>query len=136
MVVTKHAYLAFGEKHVETYRKLGEALGKIANRDQFLLAMCLGFRNGTKVESFKRSNNGLRVEYLQPEDLAMMAAIQLAESEDPATLSDPDKGFTLAEQYAEGGILLLEKMMEEPGDFTRAIAGEVKSELDRLQVFD
>ena len=136
MVATKRAFLAFGEKHVDTYKKLGETLGKITNRDQFLLAMSWGFRTGTKSEDFKRSNNGPRVEYLKDEDLALMAAIHFAESGNPDDLVDIGTQFSIAEQYAEGGILLLEKMMEEPGDFSRALAGEVKSELDKLQIPD
>ena len=136
MVETTHAYLAFGEKHVDTYKKLGESLGKLSNRDQFLLAMSWGFHSNTRVEKFKRSGNGVRIDYLKDEDRALMAAIHLAVTEDQESLADIDEGFSIAEQFAEGGILLLEQMIDEPGGFSRKLAGEVKSELERLGVGD
>ena len=132
MAETKHTYLAFGEKHADTYKKLGELLGKLTNRDQFLLALSWGFQSGTNVEDFKRSGNGVRVDYLKDEDRALISAIHLAETCEPESLSDVDAGFTLAEQYAEGGILLLAQVMEEHGDFSRKLSGQVKSQLDAL----
>jgi hypothetical protein len=134
MGAIKHTYLAFGEKHLDDYKKLGESLGKPTNKDQFMLAMSWGFRNGTRVEDFRRSGNGARIDYLKEEDLALIAAVHLATSGDPNALSSVDDGFTIAEQYAEGGILLLRKMMDEPGDFSRKLAGEVKAEVDRLGI--
>ena len=132
MATSSRRMLAFGEKHLDTYKLLGEKLGKVANRDQFLLALCWGFRNGTRVEDFKSSNTGLRLEYMKPQDEALLAAIQYHESGDPDTLTDLEARYMIAEQYAEGGILLLADMMDEPGSFNQALAGEVKAELDRL----
>lgn len=128
----KRTRLAFGDKHLESYRKLGDALGRISNTDQFMIALAWGFKHGTRVEQFKRSDTGPRVEYLQPEHLAIIAAIQLAEEGSPEALCAPEDGFDIAEQYAEGGILLLETAMDEPGDFAQMLAAEVKGEVDGL----
>ena len=124
--------LAFGEKHLESYRRLGDAFGKISNTEQFMIALSWGFKHGTRVEEFKRSDTGPRTEYLQPEHLAIIAAIHLAETGRPDALCSAEDGFDIAEQYAEGGILLLETAMDEPGDFAKMLAGEVKSEVDGL----
>jgi len=132
MAVAKRTLLAFGEKNLDAYRKMGETLGRITNRDQFLLAMSWGYRHGMRVEEFKRSNTGPRLEYLKPEDNALMAAIQLAVAGDAEALKDIEQRHMLAEQYAEGGILLLQQMMEEPGDFARSLAGEIRAELAKL----
>lgn len=129
---TTRRMLAFGEKNLDTYRHLGEKLGKIANRDQFLLAMCWGFRNSTRVEDFKRSNTGFRLEYMKPQDEALLAAIQYHESGSLEAVVDLEARYMIAEQYAEGGILLLAGMMDSAGNFTQALAGEIKSELDKL----
>jgi len=45
---------------------------------------------------------------------------------DPEALGDIEQRLDLAEQYADGGLMLLEKLMDEQGEFRRAFAGEVK----------
>jgi hypothetical protein len=132
MPASARRMLAFGEKHLDAYKQLGDKLGKIANRDQFMIAMCWGFRNGTRAQEFKRSNTGLRIEYMKPEDEAILAAIQYYEAGDTDALADEEGRYMLAEQYAEGGIMLLADMMDQAGDFNQALAAEIKSELDKL----
>ena len=132
MPASAKVMLSFGEKHLDAYKQLGEKLGKIANRDQFMIAMCWGFRNGTKAQDFKRSNTGLRIEYMKPEDEAILAAIQYHEAGDTDHLADEEGRYMLAEQFAEGGIMLLADMMDQAGDFNQALAAEIKSELDKL----
>ena len=136
MAESTRRMLAFGEKHLDSYKQLGDKLGRIANRDQFLLAMCWGFRNGTRVADFKRSNTGFRLEYMKPQDEALLAAIQYVESGDLESVTDLEARYMIAEQYAEGGILLLATMMEGSGSFNQALAAEIKSELDKLRLED
>lgn len=136
MAESTRRMLAFGEKHLEAYKQLGDKLGRIANRDQFLLAMCWGFRNGTRVEEFKRSATGFRLEYMKPQDEALLAAIQYSESGSLDAVVDLEARYMIAEQYAEGGILLLATMMDSTGDFNQTLAAEIKSELDTLNLED
>ena len=98
--------------------------------------MCWGFRNGTRVEEFKRSNTGFRLEYMKPQDEALLAAIQYSESGSLDAVVDLEARYMIAEQYAEGGILLLATMMDSTGDFNQALAAEIKSELDTLNLED
>ena len=136
MAAAKRTFLAFGEKKLDSYKKLGETLGKIANRDQFMLAVSWGYRMGTRVEEFKRSGTGVRLEYLKKEDEALLASIQLEVTGDPESLKDVEQRHSIAEQYAEGGILLLGEMMDRPGDFAVTLAGEVRSQLGKLKTAD
>lgn len=131
MEKTKRVMLEFGERSLEFYKKLNKELtgsfGKsLANREQFFIAMSWGFKHGLAVEDFKRVNTGVRLDYLRDEDHALMAAVQLATTQDLDSLLDLDQRYELAEQYAEGGIQLLGKMMDEPGDFARTFAAEVR----------
>lgn len=132
MKTSKRTYLVFGEKNLDHYKQLGRELGglgkELMNRDVFLIAMSWGYRYGTKVDEFKKSATGVRLEFLKDEDLALMAAVQLKTTGDPESLKDVEQRFDLAEQYAEGGILLLAKMMEEPGDFAKTFAAEIKQQ--------
>lgn len=127
----KRTLLAFGEDSLDTYKRLGKALG-ITNRSLFLIAMAWGSGSGLWSEDFKRSNTGPRLEYLKPEDDALMAAVQLAHTGSVESLQDIEQRHTLAEQYAEAGIRLLKEMLDDRGDFSRAFAGEIRSRLIAL----
>jgi hypothetical protein len=129
---SKRSYLAFGEKYQDAYSQLGKALNGATNAQAFMLALSWGYRMETKAEDFKRSNNGARIEYLKDEDLAIIAAIHAAQAGDPDAVLAPDAMFDTAEQYAEGGIRMLGRMMDEPGDFALAIASEIRRQLDQL----
>jgi len=132
--VTKRSMLSFGLKTLETYKQLSRQLAalsgakELTNRDAFLIALMWGFKNGSgPVDSFVKSPTGVRLEFLKDEDIALMAAVQLAVTKDPESLLDFDQRLDLAERYAETGILLLGKMLDEPGDFARAFAAEIMS---------
>jgi hypothetical protein len=92
--------------------------------------MTWGFLNGARAEKISGSGNGPRVDYLKDADHATIAALHLAETDDPDRLLDADEGYEIAEQYAHGGILLLKTMMDQDGDFARMFAGEIKDRSD------
>jgi hypothetical protein len=125
--------LAVGEKNLDTFNRLKQELGGIANKQAFLIAMTWGMRHATKPENLKRSNTGVRLEYLKGPDEALLTAMHLAETNDPQTLTDIEQRLDLAERYADGGLLLLAEMLDEPGEFARVFAGEVKQQVDGLK---
>ncbi|NLO26848.1 MAG: hypothetical protein GX113_01500 [Actinobacteria bacterium] len=139
MVASKRTQLDFGEKSLEYYQHLKRELGglpgrDLTNRELFLIAMAWGYHNEMRVEEFKHSATGVRLEYLKDEDYAIMAAIQYATTEDTETLLDMEQRLTIAEQYAEGGILLLAQMMDEPGEFARSFAADIKELAGLLKI--
>lgn len=130
MLKSGRTILAVSEKNLDTFNRVKKELGGLNNKQAFFVALGWGVRHGTRPEEFKRSNNGVRLEYLNGQDEAILAAVQLAETQDPETLTDIEQRLDLAEQYAEGGLLLLKELLDEPGELARAFAGEIKSQID------
>ncbi len=125
--------LEFDRSVVDVYKQFGERMGGgLTNKSLFMIAMTWGFANGTRAEKVSGSNNGPRVDYLKEPDHAILAAIHLSEVKDPDLLLDLDERYTIAEQYAHGGILLIKTMMDQDGDLARMFAGEIKSRADEL----
>lgn len=126
MLKSTRTLLAVGATRLDTFDRLKRELGKISNAQAFFIAMAWGYKHGTKATDMKRSNTGARLEYLKPQHEALLTAVHLAEVSDPEALGDIEQRLDLAEQYADGGLMLLEKLMDEQGEFRRAFAGEVK----------
>lgn len=120
-------FLQFGKDSVDTYKLLGEQLGGLSNKEVFLIAMAWGFRNGIQADRVVKSGTGVRLEYLGAADQAVIAAVQLATTNDPDSLLDIESRYDLAEEFAEGGIRLLKSEMEKQGDFARMFSAEIKS---------
>lgn len=94
-------------------RKLYDELKKdpffkdIQNKELFLLAMAVGFRNG-KRHPLERKDGFVRTEYLRSEDVALMSAVALHDSEgDLNILTDKNRVCETAEEYAHAGIYIL-----------------------------
>lgn len=133
MADSKRTFLNFSDKSVDAYKALARELGGLANKDVFLLAMAWGYQNGCDVhDDFKKSGTGVRLEYLKDEDQALMAALQLAVTKDPESILDMEQRYDIAERYAEGGVRLLARMMDDEGDFSRRMSAEVKQQASAL----
>lgn len=105
-----------------------------SNVEVFLFAMSFGFRAGNRVTDVKKSGTGVRVEYLRPEHEALLAAVQLATTRSNESLVDLDERYSIAEQYAEGGIRLLALELDKPGDFNQSMASELVTLAKGLEV--
>lgn len=127
MLKSTRTLLAVGASNLDAFDRLKRELGKISNAQAFFIAMAWGFKHGTKSTDLKRLNTGVRLEYLKPHHEALLTAIHLAEVGDPDALGDIEQRLDLAEQYADGGLMLLDKLMDEQGEFRRAFAGEIKA---------
>lgn len=103
----------------------GPSAAPLKNKDVFFIALTWGFYNGNKADKIKKSGTGVRVEYLDDEDLVLIRAIHRAESADVEDLLDLDAGFEIAELFAEGGIRLLAEEMKKPGNFGDFYASEI-----------
>lgn len=122
--------LEFSKPSLANYDRLREVMrgsdkATPTNLELFMFAMAFGFKSGNRVEEIVKSGTGPRVEYLSQDNEALMAAVQLATTNDTDTLMDLDKRYTIAEQYAEGGIRLLSVELDRPGDFNQSMASEL-----------
>ena len=132
MKESKKTILEFDESSVETFKALQKALKPISgqepsNREVFLLAMAYGYKHGALGDQVKRSGTGPRVQYIHAEDQALMAAIQLGHDSSTENIADLDKRYQLAEQYAQGGILLLRESILDAVKYGNELAAEVIS---------
>jgi len=118
-------------------RKLYERLereklfSKQSRREQFLLAMSVGFRNDLTLPLEKRDGFFLAKD-LRLEDEALMKAVALHKSE-LSVLEDRASVFRLAEEYAHAGIRLLVNDIESTsmGSFDKAFELQTHSLLER-----
>ena len=93
------------------------------NKDVFLAAMVIGHHEGSRLE-LKKKEGYVREEYLTAEDLALIRAIAVSEEGSLNVLLDKQKVFSIAEEYAAGGIKLLK---------ARAFSGEYGSYAKKLE---
>ena len=86
------------------------------NKELFLFAMALGFKNQARVPfSGKRLGYFLEKD-LKYEDYVLLNAIAINETESLDVLTDKEKIFKIAEEYAHGGVRLLQEEIG-PGKF-------------------
>ena len=79
------------------------------NKSVFLMAMILGFHNKQKIPLNTREEF-VRMEYFSQDDKSLMKAIAIQSSEkELKVLLDPQEIYSIAEQYATGGISDLKK---------------------------
>lgn len=139
MAKTSRTFLEFDASSRELFAQLAKSLAgpsgeTLKNKDVFFIAMAWGHQHGVKAKSIKKSGTGVRIEYLKDEDRALIAAIHLAECGNLDELLEEDKGFELAELFAEGGIRLLAEEMKNPGQFGEAFAAEIATQAREVAV--
>jgi hypothetical protein len=124
MKPTKRTVLAFDERQTKQIEQLQETLTVIAqeakvisNKDFFLIAMGVGFAAKNPINDVKRSNNGVRIQYLLPADNVLLASLQSAETGDPRSLLQIEDLYDLAERYAAGGVAILWDRHQSERDF-------------------
>lgn len=72
-------------------------------KDIFMLAACLGFRNRRRVRT-NRVDSEFRVSVFTEDDLSILKAIAIAETENVDVLSRDGEILAIAEEYANAGI--------------------------------
>lgn len=124
---------------IEDYDRLKEKDSQLAgkeNKDLFMMAMCIGFHEGSPVELGKSSKEGfVRIEYLKERDKSIMKAIAVAKDGSLDVLLDKRKVYSIAEQYAAGGIKLLKDKIFSGGygSFSKKLESELIDEFKKIQ---
>jgi len=78
------------------------------NKAVFLMAMIWGFHSSHKMELDKKEGY-VRTEYFSPDEQSLIKAIAISAEGDLKVLLDKQKVYSIAEQYAAGGIKYLKE---------------------------
>jgi len=76
------------------------------NKRIFIMAMIKGFITNNRIK-LKKKHDFVRIEYLSPEEKSIIKALALHESKDLAIYSNLKEIYSIAEEYASGGIKCL-----------------------------
>jgi|LSQX01.3.fsa_nt_gb hypothetical protein len=100
--------------------------GTRTRREQFLIALSYGFKNKRK-QKIKSREGFVLYKDLHPEDNSLIKCIAIYEEGDENILSDLKKVYTIAEEYAHAGIMLLCELIDSAshGTFERRIEKEL-----------
>jgi len=105
----------------------------LANKEQFFLALSLGFLKRHKVELGKKEEF-VRKEYLLEDDDSFLKAVAVADTKDPKVIIDLGKVYEIAEQYASGGAdFLRELVCDDPGSFAKKLAALLRETGETVQ---
>ena len=104
----------------------------LKRKDQFLIAMGLGYKIGSKIP-FDSGKNGLffRQDFTEDE-MALIYSLAVKDVEDIKIVSDIDKVFSIAEEYANTGFKYLMKLEKETSienqdkEFEKMINNQIK----------
>ena len=104
------------------------------NKDLFTMALITGFHEGTRVKLDKREGFFL-LYHLNDEENSIIKAIAVAEEGDLNILLDKKKVYSIAEEYAAGGIKLLrDKVFSgEYGSYIKKLESELIDEFERIK---
>jgi len=117
------------KRDVNVFNRLKEKDSPFAgsqNKDVFLAAMVVGYHEGSKIE-LKNKEGYVREEYLNPRELALIRAIAVTDKGNLEVLLDKQEIFSIAEQYATGGIEILKAkaLSGEYGSYTKKLESEL-----------
>ena len=125
------------KKDRELYNKLAEEEifdEKTTRKEQFLFAMAVGFNNQLRLPLETREGFFLTKD-LRPEDEALMYAVAIYD-EGPEILSNKEKVFKIAEEYAHGGIKILTDMVKSLpyGSFYKKLEKDLSNLYKKLEI--
>ncbi len=127
--------LGIDSKDLDDFKRLqmrDSPFAKRQNKDIFLAAMVIGFKEGAKIP-LRNKKGYFRKSYLNPQDKALINSIAVAEAKNLNILLDEKKVFSIAEEYATGGIKFLKDLVFGVKDFG---SYSKKLESDMLRAYE
>jgi dnd system-associated protein 4 len=106
---------------MELYKALTDSSNKEQSpfetyKDVFLLAACLGYKNGRRRKLSPGSKTTIRLDVFREEGVGLMKAIAIAETKDVIVLQQLNDVLTIVEEYANSGIYDLKaQLLDERG---------------------
>lgn len=129
-----HLRINRDKKDVETYRNLqgkNSPFAGASNSEMFMYALVTGFDAGLRVP-LKTTDGLLHEHYLKPNELSIIKSIAINEEDSLDVLLDMKKVFHIAEEYANGGIIILNTGVFD-GEYGSYLK---KTELDLIRKYD
>ena len=100
------------------------------NKDFFMLAVLFGYSKGKKkpLKKQDRTKSGFtREAYLSPTDIESLKTIAITTENDISMINKIPKVFSIAEEYANGGISYLKEFVfDNPADFIKKFASRLR----------
>lgn len=116
-------------------KDIGSPFAKSDNKDIFIAAMIVGFHEGSKIELGKGRKEGYFFsDNLKPNELALIRSIAVSEEGNLNVLMDEAKVFSIAEQYATGGVKLLKNKVfsGEYGSYAKKLESDLLGEYNKI----
>lgn len=129
-------YIKGSEK--DSFQKLVDKhspLNKLDNKHVFILSMIFGYQNDSRVKLGTKRWNVTRAAYLDDSEKSLIKAIAIASENNLNVLLDKKKVYSIAEEYASGGIKYLrEKVFGKYfGSFNKLIESELIEEFEKME---
>ncbi len=104
------------------------------NKDIFIAAMVVGYHEGSKIELSKGKEGYFFVDNLKPEEMALIRAIAVSEEGSLNVLLDEQKVYSIAEQYATGGVKLLKNKVfsGEYGSYAKKLESDLLRQYEKI----
>lgn len=125
--------LYVGSEVYPVFVALRQAL-EAENKDAFLIAAAYGFRQSRRDDAPGKKEQIIKVSGLQPEDRALIAGMALAVADNDLAPPTQAESFTVVESFANGGLRLLEPLLEDRDLFLSWLTTEVLSAAEPAQV--
>lgn len=103
------------------------------NKRVFIMAMMKGFAMKNRMK-LKKRKDFVRVEYFSSEEKSIIKALSLAETKDLNIYSSPKDIYSLAEEYASGGIkyLIEEIFGKQHGTYIKRLESQLIEEFNKI----
>lgn len=138
---TARTILAYDERQQVEINEIKRALAQdsstgMGNGEFFLLAFSLGFAAGIPVDDFKRSNNGVRIDYIRKDQefLMLLTAVQLHASGKSADIVSFDLVLNTAERFAAAGVKILSQAVKTAPDLRLWLQAQVNEAYGALEL--
>lgn len=105
------------------------------NKDLFIMAMITGFHEGSRIELDKKYGF-VRTEYFSEREKAIIKTIAIYEEGNLEVLNNEEKVYSIAEEYAAGGIKILKNKVfgGEFASYFKILESELIDELKKDMV--
>lgn len=139
MLKTTKTIVAFDERQSSDIDEIKKGLsqdsqGLIVNKELFLIALGIGFEAGIQESDFRRSNNGVRLDYIRkdPESMMLILAVHLKTSGNVDSIADFDGALSTAERFAATGIKILREAQKNSPDLRLWLQAQVNNSYMRI----
>ena len=86
------------------------AESKNERKDQYLLAVALGYSSGLGKKPLEKSHPLVLSKFFNEQDCALLYAVAIADTGETSVVSNIDKVLTISEEYANMGITRLQSL--------------------------